>query len=114
MIVKNMVSKRYHPRIVVTNQEAPQPYQALLVAVQNTFLESKGWTHHRQRCASGHSSLSKSPKSSSKQRETETGCDEDQEVDDVDFQGGDDEEDVQNRARDQEESCVSKCQSTAR
>jgi hypothetical protein len=35
MIPKNMVSKRYHPKIVVTNQEAPQPcgQHGLLAAI---------------------------------------------------------------------------------
>jgi hypothetical protein len=65
-------------------------------------------THHLQRRASSHSSLSKSPKCRSKQRETKTCSDEDQKVDDVDFQGGDDEEDVQDCAGDQEESCCFK------
>jgi len=26
MMLKNMVSKRYHPKMVVTNQDAPQPF----------------------------------------------------------------------------------------
>jgi hypothetical protein len=69
-------------------------------------------THHLQRRASSHSSLSKGPEGRSKQRETETRRDENQEVDDVHLQSGDDEEDVQDSACDQEESCVSECQST--
>jgi len=112
MIPRNMVSKRYHPKIVVTNQEAPQPCEDKKKH-QSTVLDepTERATHNLQRRASSHSSLSKSPKCRSKQRKTETRGYEDQEVHDVDFQSGDDEEDVQDRARDQEESFCSKVQS---
>jgi len=69
-------------------------------------------THHLQLHPNTRSSLSKSPKGRGEQRETKTRSNEDQEEDDVDFQSSNDEQDIQSRARDQEESFVRKCQST--